>query len=169
VDPGYRGVESDNPDVQIVHRAKSRRISELERKLLRLSQVIEPLIGHLKMDHSMDRCHLKGETGDRLHAVLCVAGYNIWWLLRMIAKKKMSFSQHICLRRCVRADLWSNWSRTLRTWALCTSRRSDACTSAMIRTDHLVNGHVPSHFGPGTYLSFRCWRYSGFCSPFPLI
>jgi IS5 family transposase len=35
----------------------------------------------------MDRCHLKGETGDRLHAVLCAAGYNIRWLLRMIAKK----------------------------------------------------------------------------------
>jgi hypothetical protein len=27
------------------------------------------------------------ETGDRLHAVLCAAGYNIRWLLRMIAKK----------------------------------------------------------------------------------
>lgn len=24
----------------------------------------------------MDRCHLKGETGDRLQAVLCAAGYN---------------------------------------------------------------------------------------------
>jgi IS5 family transposase len=35
----------------------------------------------------MDRCHLTGETGDRLHAVLCAAGYNIRWLLRMIAKK----------------------------------------------------------------------------------
>lgn len=35
----------------------------------------------------MDRCHLKGEIGDRLHAVLCAAGYNLRWLLRMIAKK----------------------------------------------------------------------------------
>ena len=35
----------------------------------------------------MERCHLKGETGDRLHAVLCAAGYNIRWLLRRIAKK----------------------------------------------------------------------------------
>jgi len=35
----------------------------------------------------MDRCHLKGETGDRLYAVLCAAGYNIHWLLRMITKK----------------------------------------------------------------------------------
>ena len=35
----------------------------------------------------MDRCHLKGELGDRLHAVLCAAGYNIRWLLRAIARE----------------------------------------------------------------------------------
>ena len=35
----------------------------------------------------MDRCHLKGAEGDALHAVLCAAGYNIRWLLRMIARK----------------------------------------------------------------------------------
>jgi IS5 family transposase len=45
------------------------------------------VIGHLKADHRMQRCHLKGEIGDRLHAVLCAAGYNIRWLLRAIARK----------------------------------------------------------------------------------
>jgi IS5 family transposase len=75
-----------NPDVRIVHRGKSKRLSAQERKLLERRQAIEPIIGHLKADHRMDRCHLKGETGDRLHAVLCAAGYNIRWLLRMIAK-----------------------------------------------------------------------------------
>jgi hypothetical protein len=30
---------------------------------------------------------LKGSIGDSLHAVLCAAGFNIRWLLRMIAKK----------------------------------------------------------------------------------
>ena len=35
----------------------------------------------------MNRCHLKGAQGDALHAVLCAAGYNIRWLLRMIRKK----------------------------------------------------------------------------------
>jgi IS5 family transposase len=33
-------------------------------------------------------CHLKGSgKGDAIHAVLCAAGYNIRWLLRMIGKK----------------------------------------------------------------------------------
>ncbi|WJJ94441.1 transposase [Neopusillimonas aromaticivorans] len=59
----------------------------LERQQLKRRQAIEPIIGHLKADHRMDRCHLKGEEGDRLHAVLCAAGYNLKWLLRMIAKK----------------------------------------------------------------------------------
>jgi IS5 family transposase len=56
-------------------------------KLLKRRQAIEPIIGHLKADHRLNRCHLKGEIGDRIHAVLCAAGYNIRWLLRMIAKK----------------------------------------------------------------------------------
>lgn len=98
VDLGYRGVDADNPDVHIVHRGKSKRISEQERKLLKRRQAIEPIIGHLKSDNRMDRCHLKGGTGDRLHAVLCAAGYNIRWLLRMIAKKGVAFLNKLYLR-----------------------------------------------------------------------
>jgi IS5 family transposase len=56
-------------------------------KLLKRHQAIEPIIGHLKADHRLNRCHLKGEIGDRIHAVLCATGYNIRWLLRMIIKK----------------------------------------------------------------------------------
>ncbi len=46
----------------------------------------------------MDRCHLKGEMGDRLHAVLCAAGYNLRWLLRMIAKKGLRALRPLLLR-----------------------------------------------------------------------
>ena len=105
VDLGYRGVDADNPDVRIVHRGKSKRISEQERRLLKRRQAIEPIIGHLKADHRMDRCHLKGEIGDRLHAVLCAAGYNIRWLLRMITRKGISFLRPVlsCLQQ---ASFW---------------------------------------------------------------
>jgi IS5 family transposase len=58
-----------------------------ERKLLKRRQAIEPIIGHLKSDNRMNRCHLKGPGGDAIHAVLCAAGYNIRWLLRMIRKR----------------------------------------------------------------------------------
>ena len=60
-----------------------------EKKLLKRRQAIEPAIGHLK-----------GELSDSLHAVLCAAGYNIRWLLRMIAKKGVAFLWQLYLRLC---------------------------------------------------------------------
>lgn len=113
VDLGYRGVDADLPGVHIVHRGKSKRISEQERNQLRRRQAIEPIIGHLKADHRMDRCHLKGESGDRLHAVLCAAGYNIRWLLRMIARKGVTFLRRLYLRLCAAAGVSPNWPDVL--------------------------------------------------------
>jgi IS5 family transposase len=86
VDLGYRGVDHQNPTVSIKHRGKYKRLSDKERTLLKRRQAIEPIIGHLKSDHRLNRCHLKGADGDAIHAVLCAAGYNIRWLLRMIRK-----------------------------------------------------------------------------------
>ena len=34
----------------------------------------------------MDRCWLRGQLGDALHAVLCATGYNLRWLLRAMAR-----------------------------------------------------------------------------------
>jgi IS5 family transposase len=87
VDLGYRSVDQDNPGVSIKHRGKYKSLTEQERKLLKRRQAIEPIIGHLKSDNRMNRCHLKGPEGDEIHAVLCAAGYNIRWLLRMIRKR----------------------------------------------------------------------------------
>lgn len=86
VDLGYRGVDDDNPGVQIIHRGKYKSLSAQEKKLLKRRQAIEPLIGHTKADHRMDRCWLQGALGDALHALSCAAGYNIRWLLRAIAR-----------------------------------------------------------------------------------
>lgn len=86
VDLGFRGVDRDNPDVEIIHRGKFKSLSARQRRWLKRRQAIEPAIGHLKSDHRMDRCWLNGATGDALHAVLCAAGYNLRWLLRAIAR-----------------------------------------------------------------------------------
>ncbi len=87
VDLGYRGVDKDNLGLDIKHRGKFKSLTDQEKKSLKRRQAIEPIIGHLKADHRMSRCHLKGSKGDSLHAVLCAAGFNVRWLLRMIAKK----------------------------------------------------------------------------------
>lgn len=86
VDLGYRGVDADNPGVQIIHRGKYKSLTDHEKKLLKRRQAIEPLIGHTKADHRMDRCWLHGAVGDALHALSCAAGYNIRWLMRAIAR-----------------------------------------------------------------------------------
>jgi hypothetical protein len=80
-------VDRDNPGLTIIHRGKAKSPGVPERKLIKRRNAVEPVIGHLKADHRMDRCHLKGEIGDRLHAVLCAAGYNLRWLRRVIARK----------------------------------------------------------------------------------
>jgi IS5 family transposase len=46
---------------------------------------VEPVIGHLKADHRMDRNYLKGQDGDRINAVLAAAGFNFHLLLRWLA------------------------------------------------------------------------------------
>jgi len=86
VDLGYRGVDDDNPGVEIIHRGKYRSLTKQQKRWLKRRQAIEPAIGHLKSDNRLDRCHLKGELGDALHAVLCAAGYNIRWLMRAMVR-----------------------------------------------------------------------------------
>jgi IS5 family transposase len=117
VDMGYRGVDADNPDTAIKHRGKFKTLTAQERKLLKRRQAIEPIIGHLKADHRMDRCHLIGPTGDSLHAVLCAAGYNIQWLLRMIVKKGVTFLCGLYLCLCQAAVSQANWRLALRQFA----------------------------------------------------
>ena len=114
VDLGYRGVDADNLEIAIKHRGKFKTLTEQERKLLKRRQAIEPIIGHLKSDQRMDRCYFKGEQGDRLNAVLRAAGYNIKWLLRMIAKKGVTFLRGLHLRLCEAIGVQPNWQMVLR-------------------------------------------------------
>ena len=60
VDLGYRGVDADIAPVQIVHRGTSKALANAQRAWLRRRQALEPAIGHLKAEHRMERCWLKG-------------------------------------------------------------------------------------------------------------
>ncbi len=86
VDLGFRGVDADNPDKEIIHRGKFKSLSKQQKGWLKRRTAVEPAIGHLKSDHRMDRCWLQGALGDALHAISCAAGYNLRWLLRAIAR-----------------------------------------------------------------------------------
>ncbi|KAB0622516.1 IS5 family transposase [Castellaniella defragrans] len=121
-DLGYRGVDGEIPEYSLKHRGKFKRLTDQERQTLKRRQAVEPVIGHLKGDHEMNRCHLKGQTGDAIHTVLCAAGFNIRWLLRMIARKGISplflsrlfawmRQQILAARSCAGLSQQNPWSR----------------------------------------------------------
>jgi IS5 family transposase len=83
-DLGYRGVDADNPGIELLHRGKYKSMSAKERRWLKRRQAVEPIIGHLKHDCRMAKCWLKGALGDALNTVLSAAGYNLRWLMRAV-------------------------------------------------------------------------------------
>lgn len=82
VDLGYRGREV--PGTQVLHKGKSKTLTRRQWAWIKRRQAIEPVIGHLKDDCRLRRCHLKGALGDALHVIGCAAGYNIRWLMRWL-------------------------------------------------------------------------------------
>jgi IS5 family transposase len=70
-------VDADNPGIEIIHRGRYKSLPSQQKRWLKRRQAIEPMIGHTKSDHRMDRCWLQGALGDALHALSCAAGYNI--------------------------------------------------------------------------------------------
>ncbi len=86
VDLGYRGVDESVASVEVIHRSKIKSLTKQQRRGLKRRQAIEPTIGHVKQDHGMQRCWLKGGIGDAIHTVLCAVGYNIRWLMRAIVR-----------------------------------------------------------------------------------
>ena len=51
---------------------------------MRRRSAIEPVIGHLKNDHRMDRNYLAHREGDANNAILAAAGYNFRRVLRWL-------------------------------------------------------------------------------------
>jgi transposase, IS5 family len=75
-DRGYRGHGHDGETVVHIAGTK-RRVSRSLRKWLKRRCAVEPVIGHLKSDGRLDRNYLKGESGDKINALLCGCGANI--------------------------------------------------------------------------------------------
>ena len=85
VDLGYRGRHTTKAD--IIHRG--RKLSKRQKRRLKRRSMIEAMIGHMKNDGLMGRCHLKGLKGDACHALLCGIGHNLRLLRAFL--KRLSF------------------------------------------------------------------------------
>ena len=85
VDKGYRG--HDYKGTATVHIAGSskKKLTRSEKRRRKRRSAVEPKIGHLKSDHRLGRCYLKGLTGDTINVILAAAGSNLRKLLKLIA------------------------------------------------------------------------------------
>jgi len=84
-DKGYKGVPTvlNNTEIHLANK-KKKSMKASEWKWYRRRSGIEPIIGHAKQDHRMDRNYLKGEEGDKINAILAGCGFNIRKLIRAI-------------------------------------------------------------------------------------
>ncbi len=83
VDKGYRGHNYPNK-FKVWISGQVRRVTKTIRREMKRRAAVEPVIGHIKGEHRMDRNYLKGREGDRTNAVLAAAGYNFSLLLRWL-------------------------------------------------------------------------------------
>ena len=82
-DKGYRGVAREIPDTEVhLSRKKKKSMKASLWKWFARRSAIEPIFGHLKSDHRLERNHLKGKDGDRMNAILSGCGFNLRKLLR---------------------------------------------------------------------------------------
>jgi IS5 family transposase len=81
VDKGFRG-QRYHPQGVTVYITGRRNLTPLLSKLLKRRAAIEPVIGHTKHDHGMNRNFLLGKVGDRINALLSGAAWNLKKLWR---------------------------------------------------------------------------------------
>src|SRR5689334_14315051 len=85
-DAGYRGHNAPKEDGPRVYTAGQKRgVTERIKRALRRRAAVEPVIGHLKNEHRMDRNYLAGRRGDAANAVLAAVGYNFRLLLAWLS------------------------------------------------------------------------------------
>jgi IS5 family transposase len=88
VDRGYRGRKTINGTKIVCPHNLPENAGRYQRqkirKWFRSRAGIEPVIGHVKHDHRMDRNYLLDELGDSMNTILAAAGFNLRKMLRRL-------------------------------------------------------------------------------------
>ena len=92
---GYRGHNHPHK-FRVWISGEVRRVTAAIRREMRRRAAVEPVIGHIKAGHRMDRNYLKGRDGDRINAVLAAAGDNFGLLRRWLAELLRAFTAALC-------------------------------------------------------------------------
>ena len=85
VDKGYRGHDYQGAATTHISGTSPRQLTRTQKQHRRRRSAVEPKIGHLKSDHHLGCCFLKGLAGDAVNLVLAAAGSNLRKLLDAIA------------------------------------------------------------------------------------
>lgn len=81
-DAGYRGHNAPPTHTfKIYTTGQKRRMTPAIKREMRRRAAVEPLIGHIKNEHRMERNYLAHTQGDAINAILAAAGYNFRLLL----------------------------------------------------------------------------------------
>jgi IS5 family transposase len=84
-DKGYRGHNAPlDYKFRVFTSGQKRRMTPKIKRELRRRSAIEPVIGHLKSEHRMDRNYLWHREGDAINAILAAVGYNFRRLIRWL-------------------------------------------------------------------------------------
>src|SRR5215475_12390129 len=84
-DAGYRGHNAPlDYKFRIYTSKQKRRLTPQIKREMRRRAVVEPVIGHVKNEHRMDRSYLHHRSGDANNAILAAIGYNFSLLLRWL-------------------------------------------------------------------------------------
>jgi transposase, IS5 family len=97
-DAGYRGHNAPlTHTFKVYTTGQKRRMTPVIKREMRRRAAVEPVIGHIKNEHRMERNYLAGTQGDAINAILAAAGYNFrllltWLRLLLRLMLVMSFS-----------------------------------------------------------------------------
>jgi len=84
-DAGYRGHNAPQSHKFSVFTAgQKRRVTPAIKREMRRRAAVEPVIGHIKNEHRMNRNYLAHTKGDAINAILAAAGYNFSLILKWL-------------------------------------------------------------------------------------
>ncbi len=95
-DAGYRGHNApQSHKFRVFTAGQKRRVTPAIKRQMKRRSAVEPVIGHLKSGHRMNRNYLAHEQGDAINPILAATGYNFRLILKWI--------------RALWIKIWVNW------------------------------------------------------------
>lgn len=79
VDEGYKGHGIE--DIAVFTSRQKRGVTQTIKKWIKRRSAIEPIIGHMKRSHGLEKNYLKGAVGDKINALMAAIGFNLKQLI----------------------------------------------------------------------------------------